>query len=101
MAGSRAAARVLERQTSAALTRRRLRNLGCTAENIRAIFCAPSKRKASVELLRLLTVDITFATMTAIRTRLLQMLQVEAAFWCRVIRRRWWEGTVACVAERL
>ena len=27
--------------SSAALTRRRLRNLGCTAENIRAIFCAP------------------------------------------------------------
>jgi hypothetical protein len=48
-----------------------------------------------------LTGDITFATTAAIRTRLLHMRQVEAVFWCRVIRRRWWEGTVACVAERL
>ncbi len=45
--------------------------------------------------------DITFATTTAVRTRLPQMQHVEAVFSCRVIRRRWWEGTVACVAERL
>src|SRR5215831_9198734 len=68
--------------SNAALTQRQLRNLDCVGENIRAIFCAPLKRRDSDELPHRSTDDTTFGTTAAIRTRSLQTLQVEAVCWC-------------------